>query len=284
MQDRHPAERCAFRKLVRRDRTSQLADIIRCRQATGGQRPTVEIEAEFGFSSTFHASRRYPGLEEHQPSEPPRLQSHLVLRPGRADFGGWSAISAATANTFDHLVGGALPISWRPLDETRSQRLPLWFVAGCNQPTPAAGRRPHCPAVIGVERLGSLWASVPCWHRPSVQAALYGDRSWALGIRRCCGMLSSRDRPCRVCASWICWGRGGEAVPPTSTEPQRIDFEIGGKLVRLAQLSQVSGDAGLGGRCHRSGVPRGERSPQVWRPAADRRVGSHPAPALESNW
>jgi hypothetical protein len=169
-------------------RASQLADVWSLPdKRPEGSKPTVEIDAEFGFSATYHASRHYPGLDDKKPVAPPRLKSFLSLRPGRSDFGGWSRYLGDHSgnDALDRLVGGALPYQLGgSLDEARSQKLPLWFVAGYGtnrhlQPVsvpPAPGGDP------GVERLESLWGKRPLLGTgfADLFKLHYGDKEWAL--------------------------------------------------------------------------------------------------------
>lgn len=230
-------------------RASQLADIYSLPdKRLEGQKPTVEIEAEFGFSPTFHANRRYPGLEEHKPSEPPRLQSYLEISPGRSDFAGWSRyLGERSGNAaLDRLLWGPLPYQLGgPLDEARSQRLPLWFVAGygTNRHLQPVGVPTAPRGDPGVERLESLWGKRPLLGTgfADLFKLHYGDKSWALEYSQVLrDVVESKTAPLPRVRKLDLRGRGGGGSTANLNESQRIDFEIGGKLVRLAatQLSQ----------------------------------------------
>lgn len=230
-------------------RASQLADVwsLSDKRLEASKRP-VEIDAEFGFSADCHGARQYPGLEDRKPVAIPRLQSHLQLKPGRSDFGGWSHYLGDRSgnDALDRLVGGALPYQLGgPLDEARSRKLPLWFVAGYGtnrhlQPVsvpPAPGGDP------GIERLESLWGKRPLLGTgfADLFKLHYGDKDWALTYSQLLrDVVESKAQLLPRVRKLDLRGRGGGGSTANLNESQRIDFEIGGESVRLAaiQLSQ----------------------------------------------
>ena len=110
-------------------RAQQLANIPSLRDRRS-ESSTVEIQAEFGFSQSYHAHRTYPDLDP-KPPEPPRLTAKLFLFPGESDFRGTSDFPdhASYLKIISISPGFPIPVH-DPLSDARSQQLNHWFVAG----------------------------------------------------------------------------------------------------------------------------------------------------------
>jgi hypothetical protein len=95
---------------------------------------SLEVEAEFGFSTERNHLRKYPGTPNSfllaGPAPAPILRSRLELEPDKRVFSGGSSYVGIDSSVPD------------PLTDARSQGLPDWFVAGYgpSRLLPSAGK------------------------------------------------------------------------------------------------------------------------------------------------
>lgn len=225
-------------------RAQQLANVSSLRDRRSDD-ATVTVEAEFDFSKTHHAHRKYPGLAS-PPPVPPRLVSKLFLFPGESDFAGTSDFPGQELEI--HALPPGLPNRVSdPLSDARSQQLNHWFVAGYGVNRALSDRViEQSPEDLALSRVESLFGKRALIgtgfidlfqdaidvRMPSGRATRVGDfaRAYAKTLQK---IFVSEHRLLPQIKSIDLRGQNGVRRARDLIESRRFDFQVDDQQVRV---------------------------------------------------